>query len=66
MKPVVILNLIARALSPKSRVAALRETESQAPLGPAGIKKEVGLALTVAAILTALVLALVVSLVWDP
>lgn len=66
MKPVVILNLIARALAPKSRVIELREAESKAPLGPAGIKREVGLALAAVAILTALVLAVVVSLVWEP
>ncbi len=66
MKPVVILNLISRALAPKSRTEEILDTESRAPISQARIQREVGLALATVAILAALVLALVISFAWDP
>lgn len=66
MKPVVILNLISRALAPKARTVELSEAESKAPISQARIKREVGLALAAFAILAALVLALLVSFISEP
>jgi hypothetical protein len=66
MKPVIILNLISRALAPKSRTVELSEAESKAPISQAGIKREVGLALAAFAILAALILAVIVSFTSEP
>lgn len=66
MKPVLILNLISRALAPKSPTAEVREVESKAPISQARIQREVGIALATVAILAALILALVISFAWDP
>ncbi len=65
MKPVVILTLISSALSGKDTRRPL-EDEADQPLSVEGTRREFAYAITAIAIALALILAVVLSLFWEP
>lgn len=67
MKPVVVLTLIASALSGKPRVSKVEpKDDAQEPLSGGQAQHEMAVAITVIVVVLASVLALVLSFLWMP
>jgi hypothetical protein len=65
MKPVVILNLISSALSSNGGRRRLQDEPDQ-PLSAEGMRREIAYAIMAIVIVLALILAVVLSFLWEP